>query len=163
MVPYRHQNKKAFIVDRISPYRHTLYACDNTFELLTQTLARSGSTKTGPFHDLRQRLAQIGLFTTANRNPLTGGVIGGPAKHCARAIHLLAPSPVTTRLVSAMLRTCITTCAKAVASPLTQLLESVSFHSQIFPDGDVSRTKGNCSGTGNLRLINVQLKIATPR
>ena len=56
MVPYRHQNKKAFIVDRISPYRHTLCACDNTFELLTQTLARSGSTKIGPFHGLHQRL-----------------------------------------------------------------------------------------------------------
>ncbi len=52
MVPYRHQNKKAFIVDRISPYRHTLCACDNTFELLTQTLAQNGSTKTGPFHGL---------------------------------------------------------------------------------------------------------------
>ena len=52
MVPYRHQNKKAFIVDRISPYRHTLSACDNTFELLTQTLAQNGSTKTGPFHGL---------------------------------------------------------------------------------------------------------------
>ena len=54
MVPYRHQNKKAFIVDRISPYRHTLCACDNTSELLRQTLARSGSTKTGPFHGSRR-------------------------------------------------------------------------------------------------------------
>jgi hypothetical protein len=57
-VPYRYQNKKAFSVELYSPYRHTLYACDNTFELLTQTLARSGSTKTGPFHDLRQRLVR---------------------------------------------------------------------------------------------------------
>ena len=52
MVPYRHQNKKAFIVARISSSRHTLCALDNTFELLRQTLARSGSTKTGPFHGL---------------------------------------------------------------------------------------------------------------
>ena len=58
MVPYRHQNKKAFIVARISSNRHTLCALDNTFELLRQTLARSGSTKTGPFHGLRQRLAR---------------------------------------------------------------------------------------------------------
>ena len=53
-----HCNKKAFIVARISSNRHTLCALDNTFELLRQTLARSGSTKTGPFHDLRQRLAR---------------------------------------------------------------------------------------------------------
>ena len=26
MVPYRYQNKKAFFVDHISPYRHTLCA-----------------------------------------------------------------------------------------------------------------------------------------
>ena len=54
MVPYRHQNKKAFIVARISSNRHTLYASDNRSELLRQTLARNGSTKTGPFHGLRQ-------------------------------------------------------------------------------------------------------------
>ena len=42
-------------MDRISSNRHTLCALDNTSELLRQTLARSGSTKTGPFHDLRQR------------------------------------------------------------------------------------------------------------
>ena len=47
-----HCNKKAFIVARISSNRHTLCALDNTFELLRQTLARSGSTKTGPFHGL---------------------------------------------------------------------------------------------------------------
>jgi hypothetical protein len=52
MVPYRYQNKKAFLVDRISSCRHTLYAINNTFELLTQTLAQNGSTKTGPFHGL---------------------------------------------------------------------------------------------------------------
>ena len=51
-MPYRYQNKKAFSVELSSPYRHTLYACDNTFELLTQTLAQNGSTKTGPFHGL---------------------------------------------------------------------------------------------------------------
>ena len=54
MVPYRYQNKKAFLVDRISSNRHTRCALDNTSELLRQTLARSGSTRTGPFHDLRQ-------------------------------------------------------------------------------------------------------------
>ena len=55
MVPYRYQNKKAFLVDRISSNRHTLCALDNTSELLRQTLAQSGSTRTGSFHDLRQR------------------------------------------------------------------------------------------------------------
>ena len=58
MVRYRYQNKKAFLVDHINSYRHTLCALDNTSELLRQTLARSGSTKTGSFHDLRQRLAR---------------------------------------------------------------------------------------------------------
>jgi hypothetical protein len=58
MVPYRYQNKKAFLVDRISSNRHTLCALDNTSELLRQTLARSGSTKTGPFHDLSQGLVR---------------------------------------------------------------------------------------------------------
>ena len=57
MVPYRYQNKKAFLVDRISSNRHTRCALDNTSELLRQTLAQSGSTRTGPLHDLRQRLA----------------------------------------------------------------------------------------------------------
>ena len=52
MVRYRHQNKKAFIVARISSNRHTRFALDNTSELLRQTLARSGSTKTGSFHGL---------------------------------------------------------------------------------------------------------------
>ena len=33
MVPYRYQNKKAFIVYRISSHRHTLYASDNMSEL----------------------------------------------------------------------------------------------------------------------------------
>ena len=37
MVPYRHQNKKAFMVDRISSYRHTFYASDNRSELLHQS------------------------------------------------------------------------------------------------------------------------------
>ena len=55
MVPYWHQNKKAFLVDRISSHRHALCALDIMAELLTQTLARSGSTRTGSFHDLRQR------------------------------------------------------------------------------------------------------------
>ena len=50
MVRYKYQNKKAFLVARISSNRHTRCALDNTFELLRQTLARSGSTKTGPFH-----------------------------------------------------------------------------------------------------------------
>ena len=49
-----HCNKKAFIVARISSKRHTLCALDNTFELLRQTLARSGSTRTGSFHGLRR-------------------------------------------------------------------------------------------------------------
>ena len=52
MVRYQYQNKKAFLVARISSNRHTLCALDNTSELLRQTLARSGSTKTGPFHGL---------------------------------------------------------------------------------------------------------------
>ena len=52
MVRYKYQNKKAFLVARISSNRHTRCALDNTFELLRQTLARSGSTKTGPFHGL---------------------------------------------------------------------------------------------------------------
>jgi hypothetical protein len=56
MVPYRYQNKKAFLVARISLHRHTVCALDILAELLTQTSARSGSTKTGPFHGLRQRL-----------------------------------------------------------------------------------------------------------
>ena len=51
-MPYRYQNKKAFIVARISSNRHTLCALDNTSELLRQTLAQNGSTKTGPFHGL---------------------------------------------------------------------------------------------------------------
>jgi len=33
MVPYRHQNKKAFLVDRISLHLHTLYASNNMSEL----------------------------------------------------------------------------------------------------------------------------------
>ena len=33
MVPYRHQNKKAFLVDRISLHLHTLCAIDNMSEL----------------------------------------------------------------------------------------------------------------------------------
>jgi hypothetical protein len=37
MVPYRYQNKKAFLVDRISSHRHTLYASDNRSELLHQS------------------------------------------------------------------------------------------------------------------------------
>jgi len=57
MVPYRYQNKKAFLVDRISSNRHTLCALDNTSELLRQTLAQSGSTRTGPSHGSRQHPA----------------------------------------------------------------------------------------------------------
>ena len=52
MVRYQYQNKKAFLVARISSNRHTRWALDNTSELLRQTLAQSGSTKTGPFHGL---------------------------------------------------------------------------------------------------------------
>ena len=52
MVPYRHQNKKAFLVDRISSHRHALCALDIMAELLTQTLAQSGSTSTGQTHNL---------------------------------------------------------------------------------------------------------------
>ena len=37
MVPYRHQNKKAFLVDRISSYRQTVCAIDNISELLRQS------------------------------------------------------------------------------------------------------------------------------
>jgi hypothetical protein len=37
MVPYRHQNKKAFLVDRISSYRHTLCPSDITSELSRQS------------------------------------------------------------------------------------------------------------------------------
>ena len=37
MVHYRYQNKKAFLVDRISSCRHTLCAIDNTSELLRQS------------------------------------------------------------------------------------------------------------------------------
>jgi len=52
MVRYQYQNKKAFLVARISSNRHTRWALDNTSELLRQTLAQNGSTKTGPFHGL---------------------------------------------------------------------------------------------------------------
>ena len=52
MVSYRYQNKKAFPVERISSQRHTFFTINIIAALLTQTLARSGSTKTGPFHDL---------------------------------------------------------------------------------------------------------------
>ena len=37
MVPYQYQNKKAFIVARISLHRNTLYASDNTSELSHQS------------------------------------------------------------------------------------------------------------------------------
>ena len=37
IVPYRYQNKKAFLVDRISSCRHTLCAIDNTSELSHQS------------------------------------------------------------------------------------------------------------------------------
>ena len=72
MVPYRHQNKKAFLVDRISSHRHALCALDIMAELLTQTLARSGSTKTGPFHGLH-------LHPVHEEGPLHYGAKAGNA------------------------------------------------------------------------------------
>jgi hypothetical protein len=52
--------------------------------------------------------AQAGLVPT-RRAPGAGGVSGGPAKHCAVAIHAAAALPRTARRVSAMFRTCVTT------------------------------------------------------
>ena len=56
MMRYHYQNKKTFFGDHISSYRHNLRALNILAELPTQTSAQSGSTRTGSFHGLGQRL-----------------------------------------------------------------------------------------------------------
>jgi hypothetical protein len=51
-----------------------------------------------------------------------GGFSGGPAKHCAIAIHEIAVSPTTFSVVSAIFRTCVTTWQNSTALPAMKLL-----------------------------------------
>ncbi len=58
----------------------------------------------------RLAISLAAAYTRAmNLEPGTGGSSGGPAKHCARLIHIFAGSPLTVKAVSAIFRTCVTT------------------------------------------------------
>lgn len=46
-----------------------------------------------------------------------GGFLRVLAKHCVMDIHFWAAGPLTLSVVSSILRTCVTTCAKAIAFP----------------------------------------------
>src|SRR5262249_23734152 len=83
-------------------------------------------------------IMRYGLAT--KREPFAGGSFGGPAKHCATSIQRRAGSPVTFRLVSPMLRGCVTTWQNSTPSPSIMFDGCGTFHSQIAPDGAVSRT-----------------------
>jgi len=100
---------------------------------------------TGRFNDgsgtaIRYDAVRRGSLPALKRAPGGGGSSGGPAKHCASAIHCRAGSPQTVSVVSATLRTWVTTWQKSSANPSTLLSAEGGFHSQTASDGVVRRT-----------------------
>ncbi|MEO0763937.1 MAG: alpha/beta fold hydrolase [Pseudomonadota bacterium] len=84
---------------------------------------------------IRAIVAFNGAF---RRVPGAGGSSGGPAKHCAMAIHRVAAGPVTVRGTSATFRVWVTTWQKASAGPSMRSPDCGSPKDQASPDGAVS-------------------------
>src|SRR5690606_24811915 len=96
-----------------------------------------------------------------NRVPGAGGASGGPARHWAMLIQLLATSPCTCKAGAASLRVCAPTWRDSTAV-LPVRLGSAPPPCHSAPEAECSCADGRPPGTSSPRLVNDQAKVFTP-